>query len=397
MIIRENYLKQIRPFYDKNIIKIISGIRRSGKSTLLIQIINELIDKGVSSNNIIHLRLDEFGNEHLLDEQSLFEYINERINSKDKYYIFLDEIQEVNNFEKIINQFNNLGNIDIYITGSNSRMLASEIATYLTGRYVSFQIFPFSFKEFVEYKSEVNDLDKTFLEYVKFGGFPQVMLFDEEQSKKVLLRDLFDSIVIKDITERYSVRDVSLLDNYLKYLLNTIGSLFSAQSISNYFKNEKRNIGKETLYNYKKYAEDVFFLYSVPRYDIKGKRLLQTNEKLYINDQGFRGIFFNNEKDIQKILENIIYFELLRRGYEVYIGALNTKEIDFIGVKNNNKIYIQVTYLLASEKTIKREFDVLNEVNDQYPKYVISTDKFNMSRDGVKHLNIIEFLLNDEI
>lgn len=393
MIVRENYLSKIRPFYNKNIIKVITGIRRSGKSTLLIQIINEFKTNGINEERIIHLRFDEYSNKKLLDSNELSKYLNNKIIDNEKYYLFLDEIQEVEDFERIINELNNKGNIDIFITGSNSTMLASEFATFLTGRYVSFEVYPFSFKEFIEYKGKDN-LETLFLEYINFGGLPQTLIIEDNESKKNLLTDLYNSIVIRDIVERYNVRDISLLDSYLKYILNAMGSLFSATNISNYLKNEKRNVGRETLYNYKKYAEDVYFIYSVPRLDIQGKKILQTNEKIYINDQGFRGIYFNNEKDIEKILENIVYFELLRRGYKVYIGNINNKEINFVAIKNEEKIYVQVTYVLSLDKTIEREFGVFNEINDHYAKYVISTDKFDMSRNGIKHLNIIDFLMS---
>lgn len=394
MIIRENYLRKIRPFYNQNIIKIITGVRRSGKSTLLMQIIDEFKNKGVNEQNIIHLRFDEYSNRNLLNANVLSNYLNAKITNNGRYYLFLDEIQGVENFEKIVNELNNKGNVDLYITGSNSTLLASEFATFLTGRYVAFEMFPFSFKEFVAYKESIN-FDELFVEYVNFGGFPQTLIIKDTMAKKNLLSDLYRSIVISDIVQRYNVRDISLLDGYYKYLLNTIASLFSATSVSNYLKSENRKVGRETLYNYKKYAEDVYFLYSVPRFDIKGKRVLQTNEKIYINDQGFRGIFFNNENDIEKILENIIYFELLRRGYEVYVGNIGNKEVDFVATKNGEKIYIQVAYILFLDQTIEREFGVFSEVTDGYPKYVISTDKFDMSRDGIKHVNIIDFLLNE--
>lgn len=394
MIIRENYLRKIRPFYNQNIIKIITGVRRSGKSTLLMQIIDEFKNKGVNEQNIIHLRFDEYSNRNLLNANVLSNYLNAKITNNGRYYLFLDEIQGVENFEKIVNELNNKGNVDLYITGSNSTLLASEFATFLTGRYVAFEMFPFSFKEFVAYKESTN-FDELFVEYVNFGGFPQTLIIKDTMAKKNLLTDLYRSIVIRDIVQRYNVRDISLLDGYYKYLLNTIASLFSATSVSNYLKSENRKVGRETLYNYKKYAEDVYFLYSVPRFDIKGKRILQTNEKIYINDQGFRGIFFNNENDIEKILENIVYFELLRRGYEVYVGNIGNKEVDFVATKNGEKIYIQVAYILFLDQTIEREFGVFSEVTDGYPKYVISTDKFDMSRDGIKHVNIIDFLLNE--
>jgi len=272
-------------------------------------------------------------------------------------------------------------------------MLASEFQTYLTGRYISFHIYPFSFKEIAQSDNSNKTNDQIFLEYIKYGGLPQLMTFEDDTTKKALLKDLYNSIVIKDIVGRHKVRDIALLERYLIYLLNIISNSFSASNIIKYFKSEGRTIGKETLYKYIKYAKDVFFIYSAERYDIKGKSILQTNQKLFVNDQGFRSLFFNNEKDIEKILENIVYFELLRRGYDVYVGSVDNKEVDFIAVKEGDKIYIQVAYVLAEERTIKREFGSLLEIEDQYPKYVISTDKFDFSKDGIIHKNIIDFLL----
>ena len=395
MIKRELYLKKIRPFYDKNIIKVITGIRRSGKSTLLLQIKTELINKGINENQIIHINLDFFEHGHLRNKDLLYAYIVERLHPK-KTYIFIDEIQEVQDFETVINSLNSFNTVDLYISGSNSKMLSGEYATYLTGRYVSFEIFPFSFKELCDYYPN-DSKEKIFNDYVIYGGFPQVHMFEGDQEKKTLLADLYHSIVVKDITERHKIRDVSALEKYLLYLNNTVASLFSAENINAYFKSENRSLARETLYNYIKYAKDAYYIYSAPRYDIKGKKLLTTNEKIYVNDQGFRSLFFNNLRDIEKILENIVYFELLRRNYKVYIGTINDYEIDFIAEKDGKKVYVQVSYLLASEKTIEREFRPLLLTDDQFPKYVISLDKIDMSHQGIHHRNIIDFLRQDEL
>lgn len=396
MIKRTMYLEKIRPFYHKNIVKVITGIRRSGKSTLLLQIVEDLITQGVTRNQIVHINLDQYESAHLKDKQQLYDYLKTRITTTHKTYIFLDEIQEVTQFETIINSINSYESVDIYLTGSNSKMLSSEYATYLTGRYVSFEVFPFSFKEMCIYHENKNP-QQVFIDYVTFGGFPQVQLFSQPQDKKALLMDLYNSIVIKDLSERYNIKDISVLERYLLYINNTISSLFTAENISAYFKSEGRTIAKETLYNYIKYAKDSFFVYSAQRYDIRGKRLLTTNEKLFINDQGFRGLFFSNQADIEKILENIVYFELLRRNYQVFVGNVGENEIDFICIKNESRIYIQVAYILATPSTVEREFNALLKINDQYPKYVISTDVFNQSRDGIIHMNIMDFLLDTTI
>ncbi len=395
MMIREDYLKQIRPFYHKNLVKVITGIRRSGKSTLLLQIQQELISGGVDASQIIHLNLDFYQHEHLRYKDALYQYIIDHLH-QEKSYVFIDEIQEVEAFETIINSLNSYQNVDIYLTGSNSKMLSGEYATYLTGRYVSFEVFPFSFKELSIYYPEKSQ-EKIFNDYIIYGGFPQVQMFSGDADKKTLLTDLYHSIVVKDIAERHKIRNVSSLEKYLVYLNNTTSSLFSAENITAYFKNEGRTISKETLYNYIRYAKDAYYIYSAQRYDINGKKLLTTNEKVYINDHGFRSIFFNNQRDIEKILENIVYFELLRRGYKVYVGNIDSYEIDFVAEKGNEKIYIQVSYMLSSETTMKREFRSLLKVADQFPKYVLSMDQLDMSSEGIKHRNIIGFLLGNEI
>lgn len=393
MIKREKYLNQIRPFINNSIVKIVTGIRRSGKSTLFHQIIEELLENGIKEENIIHLKLDLHENNKYRDKNLLYEYINGKVNDSHKAYLFLDEIQEVEGFEDVVNSFLNK-NIDIYLTGSNSKMLSSELSTYLTGRYISFEMYPFSFKEFVEFHKYKN-LDKAFIEYVKFGGLPQVQAFEGEREKRMLLKDLYNSILVKDIVERYSIRNVNQFENYIVYLMGITSRQFSAKNVSNYFLKDKRTISRETLYNYLAYTKDAFFIYSSPRFDIQGKKVLETNEKIFINDQGFRQLFYNNESDIEKILENIIYFELRRRGYEIFVGYEGEYEVDFIAKKDNETNYFQVSYLLSNEKIIEREFRSLLSITDQYPKYVLSLDKFDMSREGINHKNIIDFLMEE--
>lgn len=391
MIKRDYYLNLIRPFYNKPIIKIITGIRRSGKSTLLLQLIEDLKSNGVEDNQIIHLKLDLFENIDFRDKNILFKHINKRLQKEVKTYLFLDEIQEVDGFEDIINSFLDK-NVDIYLTGSNSKMLSSELSTYLTGRYVSFEIFPFSFKEFLQYH-QTTKLDDAFVTFINYGGLPQVQAFNSDLEKKRILRDLFNSILIKDLVERYRIRNVNQFENFINYLMSITSKQFSAKNVMNYFNKENRNISKETLYNYLNYLNEAFFIYSSKRYDIQGKKLLETNEKIFINDQGFRSLLFNNESEIEKILENIVFLELKRKGYEIYVGYEGEYEVDFIAVKNDQKIYYQVCYLLASDKVVEREFRSLLNINDQYPKYILSMDKINFSKEGIIHKNIIDFLL----
>ncbi|AUD64936.1 hypothetical protein BK011_04305 [Tenericutes bacterium MZ-XQ] len=392
MIKRELYLDQIRPFMETDLVKVIVGIRRSGKSTLMKQIIDELQNQGIQQEQIIYLNFEDYRIRIYKNPDHLYDYISKKIVEGTKTYIFLDEVQEVANFEQVVNSFNATKNVDIYLTGSNSKMLSGEYATLLTGRYKSFKIFPFSFKELMIYHKSKSKKE-VFNDFIKYGGFPVVQGFDTDDQKRSILKDLYDSIVIKDIVQRHGVSGVDVLDKYISYLLNTIGSQFSAKSITNYFKNEGRVLSKETLYNYINYAKDVLLIYSAKRYDLKGKKLLTTNEKYFVNDQGLRATKFNNEKDIDKVLENIVFFELMRRGYEVTVGNIGDKEVDFIATKFNEISYYQVSYIMEQSSTRDREFGSLNMIDDQYPKYVLSLDDVNFSQSGIQHKNIIDFLL----
>ena len=403
MIERKIYFEKIKPFIDKDIIKVLTGIRRSGKSVMLKLIMKELKKNDVDENQFIYINFENLRNKHLCYADTLNEYILEKAeNVEEKCYLFLDEIQEVKEWEKCINSLRTEDKqFDIYITGSNAKLLSGELATYLAGRYVEVEIYPFSFKEFCSIYQNINkniSKEEMFEKYVKLGGMPFLHNLNYEvESSMQYLKDIYSSIILKDITQRNNIRNTELLERIINYIVMNIGNTFSANSISKYFKSENRKVAVDTVLNYIKACENAFLIHKVPRYEIQGKEVLNVSEKYYIADHGIReGILETNERDINQIFENIVYMELLRKGYNIKIGKLNNLEIDFVCTKTNNeKIYIQVAYLLASEDTIKREFLPFEKINDNYPKYVISMDRFDMSRNGIKHLNIINFLLKD--
>lgn len=399
---RELYIEKIKPFINKDIIKVITGIRRSGKSVMLKLIMEELKQNKIDEKQFININFENLINIELTTADKLHEYILKKASEiKKKCYIFLDEIQEVKDWEKCINSLrvNEEYDFDIYITGSNAKLLSGELSTYLAGRYVEFVIYPFSFKEFLEtLKSIQQDVStrEAFQKYVKFGGMPFLynLAFEEEASLQYL-KDIYSSIILKDITQRNKIRDTDLLERVISYLIMNVGNNFSATSISKFFKSENRKVSVETILNYIKAAEESFLIYRVSRNDLIGKKVLNVNEKYYIADHGMReAILGSNQRDINQIFENIIYLELLRKGYNVRVGKVDNLEVDFVCTKGNEKIYVQVAYLLASSETIEREFTSLEKIDDNYPKYVISMDEFDMSRNGIKHINIIDFLMN---
>ena len=399
---RELYIEKIKPFIDKDIIKVLTGIRRSGKSVMLKLIMEELKQNKIDEKQFININFENLINRELTTADKLHEYILKKASEiKKKCYIFLDEIQEVKDWEKCINSLrvNEEYDFDIYITGSNAKLLSGELSTYLAGRYVEFVIYPFSFKEFLEtLKSIQQDVStrEAFQKYVKFGGMPFLynLAFEEEASLQYL-KDIYSSIILKDITQRNKIRDTDMLERVISYLIMNVGNNFSATSISKFFKSENRKVSVETILNYIKAAEESFLIYKVSRDDLIGKKVLNVNEKYYIADHGMReAILGSNQRDINQIFENIIYLELLRKGYNVKVGKVDNLEVDFVCTKGNEKIYVQVAYLLASSETIEREFTSLEKIDDNYPKYVISMDEFNMSRNGIKHINIIDFLMN---
>ena len=399
---RELYIEKIKPFIDKDIIKVLTGIRRSGKSVMLKLIMEELKQNGIDEKQFININFENLINRELTTADKLHKYIFKRASEiKKKCYIFLDEIQEVKDWEKCINSLrvNEEYSFDIYITGSNAKLLSGELSTYLAGRYVEFVIYPFSFKEFLDTLKSIQQsisIRETFQKYIKFGGMPFLynLAFKEEASLQYL-NDIYSSIILKDITQRNKIRDTDLLERVINYLIMNVGNNFSATSISKFFKSENRKVSVETILNYIKAAEEAFLIYKVSRDDLIGKKILNVNEKYYIADHGIReAILESNQRDINQIFENIIYLELLRKGYNVRVGKIDNLEIDFVCTKGNEKLYIQVAYLLASPETIEREFSSLEKINDNYPKYVISMDEFDMSRNGIRHINIIDFLLN---
>ena len=403
MLKRDEYIKQIVPFIDKDVIKVLTGIRRSGKSVMLKLLMEELKNRGINENQFIYINFENLKYRNLKNYERLYDFILNKVDDKYKsYYIFLDEIQEVEEWERCVNSLrvDEDFNFDIYITGSNAKLLSGELSTYLAGRYIEFVVYPFSFKEFFEIIQEKNQeikVKEAFQDYVKFGGMPFLHNLDYNfEASMQYLQDLYASIILKDITQRNNIRDTDLLERIINYVVMNIGNTFSATSISKFFKSENRKVATETILNYIKACEEAFLVYRVARNDLLGKKILNVNEKYYIADHGIReAIMENNQKNINQVLENIVYFEMLRRGYNVKIGKVDNLEVDFVCKKNDETIYIQVSYLLASEDTKEREFSVLENIKDNYPKYVLSMDEFDMSRNGIKHVNLIEFLAKD--
>lgn len=398
MIQRDLYMEQIRPFIDKDIIKVMTGIRRCGKSVMLKLIQDELISEGKDQKNMLFLNFESKLLPFHKTANDTFDYIKDFIlASKEKKYLFLDEIQDLDNWEDMINALMIDFDVDIYITGSNARLLSSELSTYLSGRYIEIKIYPFSYNEVKLLMSSQNSNltdSQIFYHYLQYGGMPftyQNSINDDATLQ--YLEDVFDSIIIKDVTQRNNIRDIALFKKVLTYFIADIGHTYSATSIRKYLKSENRSISTETLYNYIEYCKEACFLHLVSRMDLVGKKILQFQEKIYLVDHGFReSIYGNNLRDINQTLENIIYMELLRRGYDVHIGKFNQYEVDFVVSKTNQKCYIQVAYILADESTVEREFKSLELIKDNYPKYVITMDEIDQSRNGIKHMNIKDFL-----
>ena len=406
MVSRELYMNKVRQFIDTDFIKVITGIRRCGKSYLLKLIIDELIHRGINENNIllIDFELPEYN--HIKNREELDEIVLDFINSrKNNVYLLFDEIQNVKDWEISINSYYKLSNTDVYVSGSNSKLLSKDLATFLTGRYISIELYPFSFNEFCQYKKELNDkciikndlntpLENLFEEYLSYGGFPLAIMAREY--KTTVLNDLFSSIVLNDVVKRYEIRNVGLFFRITKYLIENVGNLISANSIYNYLKHDDLKLTKNTIYNYLSYLENAYFLLKTTKENLVGKKEIVGVEKYYLIDHGFyKANLEEKQQNKGRILENIVYLELLRQGYKVTFGKIRDYEVDFICKKDGTRVYIQVSYLLSDEKTIEREFRPLLEIKDNYPKYVISMDKINMSRSGIKHLNVINFLRNN--
>ena len=392
-------MQRIRPFINTDLIKVFTGIRRAGKSVMLELVKNELKESGIGEENFLCINFEQFSNSQFLDVESLYKKITDfQKNTKGKIYLFFDEIQEVDGWEKCINSCRIDFDCDIYITGSNAKLLSGELATYLAGRYVEFVIYPFSFAEFFEMNLIKNpNVDKAtcFMQFLKTGGMPFLSNFpDDDSAKSQYLIDIYNSVVLKDVVKRNNIRDVDTLERIVAYAFSNIGHIFSATSLSKYFKSENRKISHDTILNYLKFCSEAFLFYKINRYDLEGKKIVTVNEKYYCADHGLReALFGKNIQNIDQVLENIVCLELLRRNYKVYVGKKGDLEIDFIAEKQGKKIYVQVAYLLANEETIRREFSVYNFVKDSYPKYVVSMDDLDFSQNGIIHKNIKDFLL----
>lgn len=397
MILREEYLKKLSTYMDAPIIKILAGIRRCGKSTILEMLHKELISKGIDKSNIICKRYTSFEIDDCYTAKDMYNDIKKEMINDNKYYLLLDEVQEIDGWEKAINSLLEDTNADIYVTGSNSKLMSSEISTYLTGRYVLIPVYPLSFKEYLDFKSSSAKSEKELLnEYIKFGGFPIVALGNyDEQSAYQIVEGIYNSVITSDITKRHNIVNFDLFNRVVKFIIENVGKTFSANSIVKFLKGEGRALSVESIYNYLEWLEKAFVIYRCRRYDLQGKSVLKTQEKFYLADQSLKYCIMGfNPKSIASMLENIVYFELKRRGYEVYIGKLGTKEIDFVAIKRDERVYVQVCRTLSENSD--REIGNLLAIKDQYPKYVVTLDELSTGNvNGVKIIHLFDFLLKE--
>jgi predicted AAA+ superfamily ATPase len=420
MILRPHYVEKIMAYVDTPFVKILSGVRRSGKSTILKMIEAGLRERGVADDSILVYSFDSLANEELKTAKRLYDEVKGKLSENGKTYLFFDEIQEVKDWEKAVNSFMADFDVDIYVTGSNSRMMSSEISTYLTGRYVQFRVFPLSFQEYLMFRKEYcspsfqfpiefpleiripnpyENIHSELARYLRFGGFPTIHLKEYAQDEAyAVVHDIYNSTIFTDIVKRNQIRKVDQLERIVKFAFDNIGRTFSAASISKYLKSERRTIDNETVYNYLSKLESAFILHRCSRYDLQGKEILKTQEKFYAADPAMRYSVLGYSPDsVAAMLENVVYLELLRRGYDVYIGQLSEGEIDFVATRGGDKLYVQVTQEIKSEKTEQREYERLLSVRDNYPKYVLRTDEFaGGNYEGIKSMHIADFLLSDE-
>ena len=422
MILRPTYVDKIMAYIDTPFVKILSGVRRSGKSTILKMIAGNLRERGIAENRIVHYNFDSLEFEEIKTAKLLYNEVRRRLSKTNKAYLLFDEIQEVKDWEKAINSFMLDFDVDIYVTGSNSRMLSSEISTYLTGRYVQFQVFSLSFREYLTFRSELLEKDigasselaygltssptlaehfrhEEFARYLRFGGFPAIHLqeYSVDQAYTVV-KDIYNSTIFTDIVKRNQIRKVDQLERIVRFAFNNIGRTFSAAAISKYLKSENRAIDNETVYSYLANLESAFILHRCSRYDIQGKEILKTQEKFFVCDTAMRYSVLGYTSDsVAAMLENVVYLELLRRGYDVYIGKIADGEIDFVAMRQEDKLYIQIAQKVEKAETEKREYQRLLSIRDNYPKYVLRTDVFaGGSKEGIKTMHVADFLLSDQ-
>lgn len=405
MIKRTKYIQDLHELKDTDFVKVFVGMRRTGKTYLMLSFIDEFKKMGVPEENIIYISLESPKYYDIINYKQLDEIIYSKTKDlSDKIYILIDEIQQVDSWEKSINGYRVSLNCDIYITGSNSKLLSTELSTFLAGRYIQIPVYPFSFKEilkFYEEKGIENNYENEnhfFKQYMKYGGMPGLLDLDSSDKKEKALKDIYNSIIVDDILSRHNINKLDLFKRFLRFMINSTGQTFSKKSVINYLKNEHYKIDYETLNNYTEYIQESLFVTRIRREDLIGKKELKTEDKYYLMDHGFhQALIDDNNKWIPRILETIVFNELLRRGYNIKKGKVGKKEVDFVCRKANKKLYVQVCYLLASDETIEREFSPLLKIKDNYEKYVLSMDEFDFSRDGIKHMNIIKFLKSDSI
>ena len=402
MINRPLYTEKIMVYTDTPFVKVLTGVRRCGKSTILKMIMEKLQnERGISEDQIVSMRFDSMEYEDMTAKQ-MFEAVKAKFSENKKTYLFLDEVQEIEGWEKVVNSLASDYDVDLYVTGSNSRMMSSEISTYLTGRYVSFRIFPLSFEEYLTFRkeyTEVKDVHAELADYIRLGGFPATHLRDYSQDEVyTIVRDIYNSTIFSDIVRKNQIRKVDQLERVVKYTFSNVGNTFSAKSISDYLKSEHRKIDNETVYSYLEKLEKAYLLHRCSRYDLQGKEILKTQEKFYLADTALRySVLRYNPDSVASSLENVVYLELCRRGYEVNIGKTADGEVDFVAQCQGEKLYVQVTQEIRSEKTERREYDRLLEIKDNYPKYVLRTDEFaGGNYEGIKSMHVADFLLSRE-
>ena len=404
---REDYINQLKDYVNTDFVKAYIGIRRSGKTSLMYNFIDELKSMGVEDENIIFISLESREYAHIDSTQQLDEIIYDKVkNIEGKVYLFFDEIQQVNGWEKSINSYRVSIDSDIYITGSNSKLLSGELATLLTGRYLTINVYPFSFKEFLQYKNEIEDVEltddsisKLYDEYFNFGGMPGIMTLGSNEFKKNALKDIYNSILFEDVVSRFKINNIDLLQRFARYMTSSTGEIFSSKSIKNYLKSNNIYTSQDTLLKYNEYMKQSFFISKCKCFELKGRREMKILGKYYLMDHGFHhALIEDNILKVTKILENIVYVELLRRGYKINVGRnADNSEVDFVCEKSGKYKYIQVSYRLTSEKTLNREITPLLKIPDKYESILITAENHDFSKDGVKHLNIIDFLCGDDL
>lgn len=395
MILRPDYIEAVKPFMDAPLVKILTGVRRCGKSTIFEMIRQELLERGIPEDHIVIKKYTEMDIPDTITAKQMYDELVSRVEDDKRYYFLLDEIQEIKGWEKAVNSLLEGMNADIYVTGSNSKLMSSEISTYLTGRYISIPVFTLSFREYLEFKKEsTQSYDKLLEEYIKFGRFPIIALGEyEQQSAYQIVDGIYHTVVSRDIVKRHRINKQDLFDRVVKYVIENMGKTFSASSISNFLKSENRKVSIESIYNYLRWLEQAFIIFPCERYDMQGKSVLKTQEKYYLADVSFRyALFGYNRKMLDGVMENIVYLELRRRGYDVYVGKNNTKEIDFIAIHKDEKIYVQVCVQIPENSN--REVGNLMEIRDHYPKYVVTLNEMDVGiENGIRIVHLRDFLL----